>query len=276
MSKVLLLFLLLFSFSAQAQFHKVRPNNEVIPAGADAVSVRDVSSDSLIESGRYSGAYIVHVRGANADIDTAGGEDLVSAGGTYAGFPTATVEALMLVSDSVSDTGDVEVRCLESATDEEYETYTYTLTGTTAVNTGRDVYRCNHLRYLGTNVGVISAYWETTTSVIFGTIPAGNVESTDAVYTCPYSSTCYLVARTGSVLGATSAVSLTTALWYREFGGAATLKEYAALDLNGGYNYNYPFGVRLAGQSDFALRATAASGDDNSVVVGFDVKVVKD
>lgn len=174
------------------------PLNEVIGNDADSILVRQANVYEVMK-GRYSGETIVSLYGRRASV--ASGDDIWPSGGNYTGFPTTTAENLMVVStdanDTVAGTGARVARVYyydENKdmfdTNEEYKIIDVPLNGTTPVNTGILVSRVWRVLIIAsgtsnTNLGTISAYWETTTSVVFAIVPIGFGVSQGTNFTIP-------------------------------------------------------------------------------------------
>lgn len=256
------------------------PLSSTIHQDADATVGRSIGFENTLMVGLLEGYSVSKKRGKNSDIDTGTvPEDVWEGGGTYTGFPRAAVENLVLVSSSASDTGTFSIICLESNTDPDWEVYTYTLTGTTPVDTGQDVYRCHTGWYNDSsdstfNAGTITARWETTTSVVFLSVPPGQSQSNAAVYTCPAESTCYVWNVNGAMRrSASSWVEVT--FWIRNLTGSPRLRVPGAITQGLKLDRHLYAGLRLAAGTDITLRVTGLSTNNTVVAAGFDVIVVK-
>jgi len=91
----------------------------------------------LLPLGLIEDAYSVEKFGRNLDIDSGTvPEDIWNGGGVYTGFQVGAEVVSEVLSSSASDTGTVYIRGLRTPTSTEYETASYTLSGTTPVPVG--------------------------------------------------------------------------------------------------------------------------------------------
>jgi len=136
------------------------------------------------------------IDGRNGDT-TAGGEDLIGAGGIYGGFPTSTTPVTIQVSStSANDAGPsgtgartVQIQGLATSTSSEYTIETFTMNGTTAV-TGGTWWRVTRAQVMtvgsgGTNAGTITVEISGGGGAIYGTILSGEDATTAGIYTVP-------------------------------------------------------------------------------------------
>lgn len=139
---------------------------------------------------------ILTVWGVNEDAD-AGTEDIVEAGGTYAGqpaLPAQAAEILKLVSGSANDaaagTGARTVKVEGLNADGKWTEETFTLNGTTPVTSSSTWVRVIRAYIVtagsgGTNAGAITINHNTTTANVFCVIKAGRGQAANAVFTVP-------------------------------------------------------------------------------------------
>jgi len=167
--------------------------------------------------GRISNAYAVEKFGRNLDVDTGSvPEDVWNGSQLYTGFQVGAEAASEVVSSSASDTGTVYIKGLRTPTSTEYETASYTLTGTTPVSVG-SWWRANSGWYdsgddTTFNIGTITVRQTATPANIYIAMPIGQSQTTIACWTVPFGSTAVFRKLDVEVSRASSAATVKGAL----------------------------------------------------------------
>lgn len=188
-------------------------------------------------------ATVLNIQGINEDVDLAAAEDVVEAGGTYAGqpvLPTQAAEALNVVSSSANDaaagTGTRKIRVEGLNAAGAWTEETITMNGTTPVVTSSTWLRVIRAYGVdagsgGTNAGAITVKHNTTTANVFAVIKAGRNQAANAVFTVPAGKVARLTSWAIQGYGLTTANEVTAELLARPTGtnqGWRTLRTLAA------------------------------------------------
>lgn len=189
------------------------PLNSNISEDADSVVTRTVNEEEY-SIGRINGSYLVQKVGLNADVDAA--EDIWDGGGDFPGFSTATPETIEVVSDNANDTltgtGARTIRLFYlNADDEMFDAngeplfVDVDLNGATPVSSGVVGSFVWDYQIIASgsgrkNAGIITVRWDTTTSVIFGRMIAGDGVGKNSAFRVPAGYTAYLKTYLGSLL----------------------------------------------------------------------------
>lgn len=257
------------------------PANTTLALDADAISARTVSEEFDIALNKRSGMVFVNKFGRNPDIDTGTvPEDVWNSGGTATGFPTNTPEEIQLVSSSASDTGTVTFSYLASTTSTAYVTASFTLTGTTPVNTGITAWRVHTANYSSGaattfNVGDITIRQRTTTANVFLIIPVGRSQSNNAGYTVPAGHTAVIKRLFCRVIGATTG-QVDGSLWVRALNGSPRLRRPFAASAGAPYQEDIYGGISIPAGTDLTIRISASSANNLEVTAGYDLVLVDD
>jgi hypothetical protein len=241
-----------------------------------ATVVKAFDSETDIAFGDITGQSAVHRFGVNDIIDTVTTpEDVWYGGGTYTGFPTAAPENIEFFSSDAGDTGVLTYHYLASSTSTSYTTATVTLTGTTAVRPGHDVYRLNDAYYdsgddTSFNVGNITARHVTTTANVFAVVRAGYSNTSTCAYTVPAKSTGLLKHIIVQVSKDVTAIA-SGAIWYRRLGKSPTMIEYFSAS-NFIDHISKPYGgIPLQAGDDVIVRILSSSVDGVAVDATIDI-----
>ncbi len=229
----------------------------------------------------------LNLMGINEDVDLAAAEDVVEAGGTYAGLPVLPAQAaetLNIVSGSANDasagTGARTVRVEGLDANGNWAEETFTLNGTTPVVSTSTWLRVVRAFIVGagsggTNAGAITIKHNTTTANIFAVIKAGRGMSMNAVFTVPTGKVARLTSWFGQGYGLTAANEATLELLARPTGAnqgwrtlrqlvvPATVTDQMADKIDGP-------GLRLSALTDIKVRATVPV-DNAKVLVGLNI-----
>jgi hypothetical protein len=249
---------------------------------SDAIVTKSVTEEILIAEGKFNGYGITNKFGTNPDIDTnTVPEDVWENGGTYTGW-AAAAENLMVVSTSAADasagtgarTGTVI--CLDSTYTQ--VTVSFTLNGTTPVNTGSSVIRCHTASIStagsgGVNAGALSFYQQTTTANIFLSMTAGRNQTNCSCYTVPALKKAYMRKLHGSVAGTTS-ISLDGNIWTRAFGSVFRSRRPFTFSNAFPLNDTIFGGLVFTEKSDIIIRMTSTTANNAVVNAGYDLVVV--
>ena len=223
------------------------------------------------------------VYGRNVDIDT-GTEDLISAGGTYAG-PAATAAIVNFASASANDTAaGTGARTMEViGLDGNYveRTETITLLGATPVPTVGGYFFISSVRILtagsgGVNAGIITGTSAASGTPVLITMAASTNKSCLGVYMVPAGFTAVINKFGGNMVQASGTVAVNLSI--KPFGGVFETHESLIL-ASGAYA---SASRAYTGQSKTALaksiiKLTGTASADNSDVFGyFDVQLIGD
>ena len=158
------------------------PINGIVSQDHDATVVRNIPVEFELPLGKYIGLELRDRWGANADVDSAGNEDIWDGGGVYTGFPTGAPEEVEIVLSDVGDVGgDITFSYTAAAGDTSWSTATITTTGT-STSTGITAYRVGRGIWdpgsaTTNNAGTITARHVTTTANVFFVITIGRGQS---------------------------------------------------------------------------------------------------
>ena len=229
-----------------------------------------------VAAGNVSGASSLNEFGRNADLDTAGEEDIWGYGGLWVAPTAARVHALVSSSanDAAAGTGarTVEVTGLNGSY--ALTTETVTLDGTTPVNTVNS-YVIIHKMIAKTagsglkNAGQITAT-AATDATISASIEIGHNESLMAIYQVPAGKSLYVSSYFASVNANTTA-KVDLFLWVKHFGGLWQMFHMQGLDSAGAGHVNHVFlpPVKLSEKDLLRISATT-SANNTDISAGFD------
>lgn len=223
------------------------------------------------------------VYGRNVDVD-AGTEDIISAGGTYAG-PAATASVVNFASASANDTAAgtgariMEVVGLDSAYTERTETIT--LLGATPVPTANGFFFISSVRILtagsgGVNAGIITGTSAASGTPVLITMAASTNKSCLGVYMVPAEFSAVVRQFGGNMVQASGTVAINLSI--KPFGGVFEIHESLIL-ASGAYasarrEYTNQGKVALA-KSIIKLTGTSSAADSD--VFGFiDIQLIGD
>lgn len=257
--------------------------NGRIEKEADALTVRAISDEIAIAAGLYRGYSIVNKFGRNTDVDT-GPEDVIIAGGTYAGFPIdPTAETLEILSTDTDDTDGgsgaqtIQVYGLDANWEEQNEIVT--MNGTAGVTTSGTYVRCHRavVRSAGAsggNEGTITVRHSSTTANIFATIDPGFNQTLQAVYTTPANTTAYvrhviitLVRESGGTFNREAVVSLRV----REFGEVFAAKAVYGISSSTLLDREIFGGISVPEKSDIKLVVESVTTANSQIDGAFDL-----
>lgn len=229
----------------------------------------------------------LNLQGVNEDVDLAAVEDVVEAGGVYAGqpiLPAQAAEALNIVSGSANDTAagtgarTVRVEGLNAAG--QWTEETFTLNGTTPVVSASLWLRVVRAYIVGagtgtTNAGAITIKHNTTTANIFAVIKAGRGMSMNAVFTVPAGQVARLTSWSAQGYGLTAANEATLELVARPTGanqGWRVLRQLVvpATVIAGQVDRLDGPGLRLSALTDIKVRA-AVPVDNAKIVASLNI-----
>jgi hypothetical protein len=223
------LYALVITFLALAVYGVSESRRVEIRGALPVKLVADAGALSAI-SGATTDRFVVNKFGQNGDVDAA--EDIIVAGGDYAGFPTTgSAEALEVLSsdadDADSGSGCEAVRIFGHDANYDLIQEDVTLAGATPQDTTQTFWRVNRAYCLtagasGNNEGTITIRHTTTTANVFATIAAGVGQTEQLVYTVPDGYTCYLQ-NYQIGLSDTSANTASVSFWIRPEDGAFRL-----------------------------------------------------
>lgn len=253
------------------------PISSTVAQNADSTVVRMMPPWLEFADGKFSGTSTVNKMGFNGDVDTGTTpEDLIVAGGTYAGFPARGAEEFAVVSTSASDTGTLTFSYLADANATEYTSVSVTLNGTTEVETGISGDRAHTMRYdsgaaTTYNVGTISLYHLNTPANVFLTIAVGRSQSNYAVYTVP-ADTDAVINRIHSAIRKSTSASVSVALWVRGSAGTGPrLRRPNTASQGSSLIEKFDSGLNLSPGTDIKLEVTETSANSVEVVGGMDI-----
>jgi len=248
-------------------------------------AVRPISDFKLsVARGEIDGLDAVRKFGANADIDTAAGEDIWEVGGNIP-YPTEG-QALQVIStfatDAPADTGARTITI--EGIDDSWALMSETLN----MNGDEEAYPLgdNWLRifraYVATAGSNLTNNGDITIAIDGGAtlakITAGNGQTLMATYTTSAAYKAYVYGFYASLTGGNpSGASITTQLFIRENAHIATspwrLKHQQGLAVAGTsrFYHEFPFPIEVPAKSDIRLHAFGASANDMKVEGGFDL-----
>lgn len=215
--------------------------------------------------------------GHNQDVDI-GSEDIIGQGGDYTPPTVARIHniASSNANDTSAGTGAKTVSINGILADYTEANETITMNGTSNVATTNSYIFINRMRVetvgsVGTNVGVITATAQTD-NTISAQIDTGYGQAALGVYLVPANKTMYLFKFGGSMIGSGS-VGLR--LMTRNFGGAWTIRNNLALNLNGTTHAerSYTMPLRITEKTYVKIRATA-SANNTDVSCFFDYLLI--
>jgi hypothetical protein len=232
--------------------------------------------------GNIPNAYSVEKFGRNLDIDTGTvPEDVWNGSQLYTGFQVGAEAAAEVVSSSASDTGTVYITGLRTPTSTEYETASYTLTGTTPVSVG-SWWRANSGYYdsgndTTFNIGTITVRQVATPANIYIAMPIGQSQTTIACWTVPFGSTAVLRKLDVEVSRASASATIKGALWTRRINESP---RYQFQFIRGNAVASPPFepksGVVFPAQTDISVQIVETSANNIEVLARFGLAVYKD
>ena len=253
------------------------PVNAIVERDADATVVRNIPADFEVALGKYQNITIVQKFGQNADIDTAGDEDVWAGGGFYTGFPTGSPEEFQILCAAGDVGGDITFRYTETSTSTEWKEATIELTGTTT-NTGITGYRSTRAVFddgSDFNVDDITCRHITTTDNVFWVLPAGKGQTRVA---CDHILTGHtaLIKSKEVVVNKSNTATVTGSLWIREPGKSPRLvRPFSASNSDKAID-NIFAGLSVPGGSDVAIRIETCSANNTGVTANFDYLLIRD
>ena len=301
-TNLLFSFLILFSFSTQAQFGDLTPSTKTITGATDSTEIGNVG-DALkvagdpgvaiapkpfllaVGEGNVPGYSSVYKFGSNPDIDAGTApEDVWSGGGAYP-WPTSA-QTTTIVSTNSNDTSagtgcrTAEVEGLNSSWALTTQT-AIAMNGTTAVTLGTDLIRVFRAKCLtvgsnGVNIGDLQVKHSST---VLAQIDAGMGQTVMAIYTVPANKTAYLKEWTASIARSVNGTGNKTAhitLFVRPFGGSWQAKDTRIIlseGADGKAEQNYT--KMVTEKSDMRVEITDVNTNNTSAVASFFI-VLKD
>ena len=231
--------------------------------------------------GRISNAYAVEKFGRNLDVDTATvPEDVWNGGGVYTGFQVGGAVASQVLSSSASDTGTVYIRGLRTPTSTEYETASYTLTGTTPVSVG-SWWRANSGWYdsgdnTTFNIGTITVRQTATPANIYIAMPIGQSQTTIGCWTVPFGSVALLEQLSVEVSRASASATVQGALWTRQVNESPRYQFQFVRSNSGGNDAFIPkTPILFPAQMDISVQITSSSANNIEVFARLSIAVYK-
>ena len=247
-----------------------------------------------IAKGDVANTTFIHKFGTAPDFDTGdntvdiwdGANDADSNQMTYTFSSSADIDSL--VSDSGSDTVDIEIQGLDTNFD--LVTQTITLTGQTRAALSTSLIRVFRLKNIGsvTLVGTVRCYvnGSITSGVpddmttIRAEINNGNNQTLMALYTIPNGKTGYMRSFFAATAGANKSTNYIIDLYARPEGQVFQLKHKTALVEDGvsHFNHHYSEPEVFIAKTDIIIRTTVTGLGITSAAVsaGFDLVLVTD
>jgi hypothetical protein len=235
----------------------------------------------LLPLGLIEDAYSVEKFGRNLDIDSGTvPEDIWNGGGVYTGFQVGAEVVSEVLSSSASDTGTVYIRGLRTPTSTEYETASYTLSGTTPVPVG-SWWRANTGWYdsgddTTFNIGTITVRETATPANIFIAMPIGQSQTTIGCWTVPFGSVALLEQLSVEVSRASASATVQGALWTRLYNQSP---RYQFQFVRGNAVASSPFApktpILYPAQTDISVQITSSSANNIEVFTRFGLVVYK-
>lgn len=246
-----------------------------------ALGIADINEALEISAGRVIGKKVVHKYGRNPDLDVVGVfESLWNGGGLYTGFDATEAQTADVIStdtnDTLTGTGARTIKLYGLDANFLEITETLELNGTTAVTSTKTFIRCDRAKVEsagsgGVNAGTISVA-QTTSSIVFASIPIGYNSTMIAAYTVPAGKTGYIDTQFATFSGGKKAAYANVRMSVRLFGSVFTIEGEAALHSEGSSSISrirkYP--VKLPEKTDIHLMADTS--EINVAVAGaFDI-----
>ena len=240
-----------------------------------------VPYDELLALGLIDNAYAVEKFGRNLDVDVSTTpEDIWNGGGVYTGFVVGAEVASEVLSSDAGDTGTVYIRGLRTPTSLEYETASYTLTGTTPVSVG-SWWRANQAWYDSGdnstyNIGEITVRHTATPANVFIFMPIGQSQTTIACWTVPFGSIALLRQLSTEVSRSSASATAQGALWTREINESPRNQfQFVRGNQVPSDAFSPASPVVLLAQTDIAVQITATSANNIEVFSRFSLAVYK-
>lgn len=248
------------------------PINSQIQSDADGIVVRPLDFNLMIAEGLYQNRVATVKDGLNASISTGTvPEDLSNEGGVYAGFPSATAAAEIVVAGA--DTGTVWYSYLASDTDEEYTFASKAITGAGTYSLGHNIWRCNFAYFVSSsptalNAGNITIRHTATPANVFCVIEAGYSQTFCAAYTVPYGSKIYIDRISGNMRGSTTG-SLDGVFWYRGYGESPRYRFPFELQYGVVYFDDVDYLIMIPERTDIIPRIITSSANNLSAKLSY-------
>jgi len=268
--------------------------SNIVGVDADGhLQVSDEHNGLSIAQGEVSGTTYIHKFGYAEDFDTGDGAVNIWGGADDAGIDqmeyvfSTTTNITEVVSDSASDTFDLEVQGLD--VDWALSTQTVTLNGQTPVSLTTDLRRVFRMKNVNSadNVGHIYATATTTsytagvpdnTTKVRAVIHPNNNQTLMAIYTIPAGKTGYMSNFWATTAGANKTSNYVIDLKARPFGKVFNLKNREALSDVGTSHINQPYYIPevFAEKTDIMMTAdVVASGVTGAAIsAGFDIILI--
>lgn len=243
-----------------------------IQEDADTVITRPLDFNLMVASNLYQNRSVLVKDGLNDAISTGTTpEDITNEGGVYAGFPTATGAAEIVVAGA--DTGTVYYYYLASDTDTAYTLGSKAITGAATYSLGHNIWRCNFAWFESSsatafNAGAITIRHTATPTNVFCVINAGFSQTFCSAYTVPYGNSIYLDSVRGNMRGSTSG-SLDGVFWYREFGKSPRLRFPFELQFGTLYFDDTDYLISIPERTDIIPRIITASTNGLSAKISY-------
>lgn len=264
--------------------------NGTLQQDADALTVRNVDTETTISTGLFQGYGLTNKFGYLPDVDIATvPEDIWEVGGAYTGFPSTVGETITVVSTSANDaaagTGARTIRIMGLDANYEEQSETFTLNGTNPV-TGALIFTRVHTASVQTsgssntafNAGTITAYHTTTTANVFVSMRVGANQTNSSGYTIPAGFTGYL-RRIHLALNAASAATSTcdVAVWTQSALKTTSprLRRPNTCYFGSDSEDNIYGGISFTEKTDLILRVTACAVNNTGISGGYDLILVK-
>lgn len=251
------------------------PVSAVLTNDADALLTKQLSEETLVAEGLYSGRRIVNKFGQNNDVD--GPEDVWEGGGDYSGFPTGSAGTIDIWSSTLADNGSVVVIL---GLDENYDdqTMSYTITATT---TSTELWQRNYTTYVKTapsgyesNAGDIIVNRTGDPSVVFSKILAGLGQTRQAVFTVPNNHIGILVEYSGYMFD-NSANAAELAFWIRPQNGAVRYIQQFKITTDVPVDRRLYGGIKFEPKTDLKIRCSSVTNTNAEIEADFDIKVIE-